>query len=52
MFGKQRIQDTLHDAPAAPQGLIEHMKQAVASFVGGNEQSDDVTMLAIRYDEN
>ena len=51
MFGKQRIQDTLHDAPAAPQGLIEHMKQAVASFVGGNEQSDDVTMLAIRYDE-
>ena len=52
MFGKQRIQETLHDAPAAPQGLIEHMQQAVAGFVGDNEQSDDLTMLAIRYDEN
>lgn len=50
MFGKQRIQATLYDAPKDPHGLIEHMTQAVADYVGNNEQSDDLTMLAVRYD--
>ncbi|MBR2114574.1 MAG: serine/threonine-protein phosphatase [Prevotella sp.] len=49
MFGKQRIQATLHDAPMDPHGLIEYITQAVADYVGNNEQSDDLTMLAVRY---
>ena len=29
--------------------LVTQMAQAVASFVGDAEQSDDLTMLAIRF---
>ena len=38
----QHIQET-------PQALLEYMSQAVALFVEKAEQSDDLTMLAIRY---
>ena len=51
MFGKQRIQEALKAAPADSHGIIEHMAQSVSSFVGDNEQSDDLTMLAIIYGE-
>jgi serine phosphatase RsbU (regulator of sigma subunit) len=34
------------------QGLIEKMKQAVQQFVGDAPQSDDLTMLAIRFKSN
>lgn len=32
-----------------PQELLETIGKAVHGFVGGAEQSDDLTMLAIRY---
>ena len=34
------------DAPA--EGFVAHMKDSVAKFVGDAEQSDDLTMLAIK----
>lgn len=33
----------------SPQELIESMTAAVRQFVGETEQSDDLTMLAIKY---
>ena len=48
MYSKQRIQEALKVAPADSHGLIRHMTQAVSIFVGDNEQSDDLTLLAIR----
>ena len=33
----------------SPQELIETMTDAVHQFVGDTEQSDDLTMLAIKY---
>ena len=32
-----------------PQTIINQMIEAVHEFVGGAEQSDDLTMLAIKY---
>jgi sigma-B regulation protein RsbU (phosphoserine phosphatase) len=49
MFGKERIQETLQTISPEPHTLIEQMTQAVGQFVGKTEQSDDLTMLAIRY---
>ena len=38
-----------NSAGLAPRQLLEKMHSEVHSFVGGVEQSDDLTMLAIRY---
>jgi len=32
--------------------VIEAMRKAVGAFVGGASQSDDLTMLAVRYNGN
>ena len=47
-FGLERVMEALteHDSCEA---LINHMTESVHHFVKGAEQSDDLTMLAIRY---
>jgi sigma-B regulation protein RsbU (phosphoserine phosphatase) len=52
-FGDNRIHDVASSAVAEhitkPADLVRHMEDAVHQFVGTAEQSDDLTMLAIRY---
>lgn len=48
-FGEERMGELLAaHAEQSPQELTETMHQAVAKFVGDAEQSDDLTMFAIR----
>jgi sigma-B regulation protein RsbU (phosphoserine phosphatase) len=48
LFGIDRV--TEHLSPALTcQQLLEGMTEAVHRFVQGAEQSDDLTMLSIRY---
>ena len=49
LFGKKRILEVVQTASKEPRTLIERMMQTVADFVGGTEQSDDLTMLAIQW---
>ena len=49
LFGMQRIFQTIRGNEASPQQLLDGMSQAVAEYVAGAEQSDDLTMLAILY---
>ena len=52
MFGMERMKQVLNDKPQAienAQLLVEQMTEAVHTFAEGAEQSDDLTMLAIRY---
>ena len=49
LFGEQRITDIISAFTGSTQELIETMAAAVHEFVGDTEQSDDLTMLAIRY---
>ena len=49
-FGEQRMMDVLASLTnTRPRVIADTMQSAVESFVGGAEQSDDLTMLAIRY---
>jgi sigma-B regulation protein RsbU (phosphoserine phosphatase) len=51
-FGRQRVIDIISssiEGAYSPQELIESMTAAVRQFVGETEQSDDLTMLAIKY---
>ncbi len=49
-FGDDRILEELRQqGDVKPQPLVEHMAEAVREFAGEAEQSDDVTLLAIRY---
>ena len=50
-FGCQRLVDNLK-LEADCKSVIEQMTQAVHLFVGDAPQSDDLTMLSIRYIEN
>ena len=54
-FGEQRIFDVanqmLDRGTHDPLSLIREMNEAVHHFVGGAEQSDDLTMLAIQYNK-
>ena len=50
-FGLQRVLDQLQGEGGC-QEQIEQMTQAVHQFVGDAPQSDDLTMLAIRYVEH
>ena len=48
-FGEQRMDEQLAvSGKQLPQQIIEQMQQAVADFVGKAEQSDDLTMFAVR----
>ena len=49
-FGSQRLTDQLKNGNDS-QAQIEKMTQAVHQFVGDAPQSDDLTMLAIRYEK-
>jgi sigma-B regulation protein RsbU (phosphoserine phosphatase) len=59
LFGKQRLASVINGFTGSlqgratesgvPQELIETMTAAVHEFVGETEQSDDLTMLAIKY---
>ena len=54
-FGLDRIMAMLgarsQETGVRSQELVERMKQEVAEFCRGAEQSDDLTMLAIRYEK-
>ena len=48
-FGRDRLMSALTDRPDLnPQGIIKHIRKHVTAFVGPAEQSDDITMLAVR----
>ena len=52
LFGMERLRAQLSSSSfqsPTPQELIEAMTDAVGRFVGGTEQSDDLTMLAIQF---
>jgi sigma-B regulation protein RsbU (phosphoserine phosphatase) len=57
LFGRTRVaniiesfvQSSQNESEGSPQELIEGMIDAVHQFVGETEQSDDLTMLAIKY---
>ncbi len=52
-FGDERVNEVaealIQDQVTAPNDVIERMQKAVHQFVGTAEQSDDLTMMAIRY---
>ena len=51
-FGEQRMKDGLSDIGdrlAGPREIVAEMKRRVETFVDGAEQSDDLTMLCVRY---
>ena len=52
-FNIQRVHELseklLAEGKNEPETIITHMSDAVRDFVGGAEQSDDMTMLAIRF---
>ena len=51
-FGMQRVEDVLKKCAQdnmLPQQILETFNERVHQFVSGYRQSDDITMLAIRY---
>jgi sigma-B regulation protein RsbU (phosphoserine phosphatase) len=50
-FGIERVMSHLqdHEAQTCAKQLLDSINMAVSNFVGDAEQSDDLTMLAIRY---
>jgi phosphoserine phosphatase RsbU/P len=54
LFGANRIQDVLDRATGgiSAQGISKILLGGVAVFVGGAHQSDDITLLVLRYGED
>ena len=56
LFGEERMLKQLKQQLAVgqtePQAIIEEMGKAVHTIASGTEQSDDLTMLAIKYKKN
>lgn len=48
-YGMERMMLVAQNAVNEPQPLIETMTESVRQFVGDAEQSDDLTMLAVKY---
>ena len=48
-FGIERVQQVARNVANQPQRLVEAMTAAVEQFVGQAEQSDDLTMLVVKY---
>ena len=50
LFGEERLVLALNkNSAAAPEELLEYVREAIDGFVGGAPQFDDITMLAFRY---
>ena len=49
LFGEKHVSDVISSFEGSPEELIETMTGVVHQFVGDTEQSDDLTMLAIKY---
>ncbi|MBO4520801.1 MAG: SpoIIE family protein phosphatase [Alphaproteobacteria bacterium] len=50
LFGDDRLNDLLNkNTDKAPKELLTSVHEAVAGYVAGAEQSDDLTMLALSY---
>ena len=50
LFGNERTQETLSRLQQEDCiGLVKGMTEELARFTAGAEQSDDITMLALRY---
>ena len=49
LFGAERMMQVLQGG-GEPSAIIERMTAEVSDFVGDTEQSDDLTMLAIKYE--
>ena len=49
-FGRQRLTDILSAGARQPEALAAAVLDRIRSFAGSAEQSDDITMLAIRYE--
>ena len=52
LFTEPRIRDTLNNLSAErqPEKLLPQMLAAIRQYAGGEEQSDDITMVGLRYD--
>ena len=50
-FQDERLMDVVQRSSHEPQQLIGSMTDAVHTFVAGAEQSDDLTMMAIKYNK-
>ncbi len=50
MFGEERLVEALNQhADAGPEELIRGVREAVSQFAGDEPQSDDITMLCLRF---
>jgi len=49
-FTRKRLLETLSTESRDPEALVRRVEESVRRFSDGAEQSDDITMLAIRYD--
>ncbi|MCD8263039.1 MAG: fused response regulator/phosphatase [Tannerellaceae bacterium] len=50
LFGKKRLEDICsRSMDASPKEIIDQVTHAVTEFEKGKEQSDDITLMAIRY---
>jgi serine phosphatase RsbU (regulator of sigma subunit) len=54
LYGMARTDALLGRQPpeAAPKAIVEALHADIVAFVGGTRQSDDIAILAIRYDGN
>jgi serine phosphatase RsbU (regulator of sigma subunit) len=52
MFGEERLKKILNKSFDTSKKTIEHIRQEIRRFVNGAEQSDDITMLVIKFKQN
>jgi sigma-B regulation protein RsbU (phosphoserine phosphatase) len=51
LYGEERLKETLdHSGPGDLKALLHGVKADIEAFASGAEQSDDITMLALRVD--
>jgi sigma-B regulation protein RsbU (phosphoserine phosphatase) len=49
LFGEERLLQTLSANNASPQEIVELIRTEVSEFAGAEPQSDDITLLVMRY---
>jgi len=50
LFGEERMEEIIKkNGDAAADGLTGALRDAVRDFAGGAEQSDDITVMALKY---
>ena len=51
LFGAERLMEVVAEGPTEPEALVDYVMAVLSEFTSGTEPYDDLTLVAVRCDQ-